>query len=398
MTDKKKQTPSPEKTNSEIIIHPPNVPALTPNADGAKVMNVPHQDISQLMPPVGGEQRQSLQGFDEDFVDIVDYIIRITHRIWEEKGIGLVYDYYSHNCPLHTSDGTIYGRDAVVAGTIQAIAAFPDRRLYGDEVIWTGNDTDGFYTSHLITHMGHNTGHTVYAPPTGRKVIYNAIANCLIKENRIVEEWLIRDELSLIRQLGLPPIETARQVAAREAARSVQLNVPGEVERVKGQTTPATLPPPPKTFDLEDFVRRSIHEIWNWRLLNKIDDYYVQNYRCNAASGRRLYGLGDFRAFILSMLAAFPDAVINVDHFCYLGNERDGYRTATRWTLLGTHTGPGIYGEPTGKRVYLMGTSHHLIQQGKFVQEWTLFDEFSLLKQLYAPDSANLSADPDLTF
>ncbi len=53
--------------------------------------------------------------------------------------------------------------------------------------------------------------------------------------------------------------------------------------------------------------------------------------------------------------------------------------------MLGTHTGPGIYGKPTGKQIRIMGMSHHLVENGKFVQEWTLFDEFALLKQLYRP-------------
>ncbi len=83
------------------------------------------------------------------------------------------------------------------------------------------------------------------------------------------------------------------------------------------------------------------------------------------------------------MLAALPDAVLNVDHVCSLGSEEDGYRVATRWTLIGAHEGPGVYGEPTGKRIYLMGITHQEIKGGKIVREWTIFDEFALLKQLY---------------
>ncbi|RME99082.1 MAG: hypothetical protein D6768_15870, partial [Chloroflexi bacterium] len=127
------------------------------------------------------------------------------------------------------------------------------------------------------------------------------------------------------------------------------------------------------------------HQIWNWRLLNKIDDYFAPNYLCNTSTNRKLYGLGDYKAYILSLLAAFPDAAVNVDHICWLGSEAAGYRVATRWTLQGTHEGPGVYGEPTGKRIRLMGITHQLIQGGKFVREWTAFDEFALLKQLVAP-------------
>ena len=83
------------------------------------------------------------------------------------------------------------------------------------------------------------------------------------------------------------------------------------------------------------------------------------------------------------MIAAFSDALMTVDHVYWNGNARDGYRVAARWTLQGTHDGPGIYGDPSGARVRVMGISHHHIQNGKITEEWMLFDEFAMLKQIY---------------
>ena len=47
-----------------------------------------------------GLRSQSMRGFEPGYVNIVDYIIRITHRIWEEKDIGYIYDTYSHDCTV----------------------------------------------------------------------------------------------------------------------------------------------------------------------------------------------------------------------------------------------------------------------------------------------------------
>ena len=58
---------------------------------------------------------------------------------------------------------------------------------------------------------------------------------------------------------------------------------------------------------------------------------------------------------------------------------------AVRWILQGTHTGPG-YGEPSGKRINLWGISHYQIKNGRFLREWSIFDEFALLKQIATPD------------
>lgn len=334
----------------------------------------------------GGPRRQSMAGFDEKFTDIIDYILRITHEIWEEKGFGRIYDYYGYNCPVHTTEGTIYGREAVMAGTVATLAAFPDRRLYGDEVIWAGDDVNGFYTSHRLTHMGRNTGYSSFGPPTGRQVRYTAIADCVVRENVIVEEWLARDNVMLVRQLGFEPLALAREMAAQEAAAGIRFEHPGEVERVLGQGTPVELPPPPTEFEIEDFMRRILHQIWNWRLLNVVDTAFAPSYSGQFPSGRSLYGRGDYQAFVLAMLAAFPDAALTVDHFCALADGPDAYRTATRWTLQGSHLGPGVYGAPTGKRIRLMGMSHHLLHAGRIVREWTVFDEFALMKRLFAPD------------
>ena len=77
---------------------------------------------------------------------------------------------------------------------------------------------------------------------------------------------------------------------------------------------------------------------------------------------------------------------MTVDHVYWMGNEQEGYKVATRWTLVGTHLGPGIYGAPTGKRIRILGITHHRVQGGKIQEEWLLFDEFALLKQIYRPE------------
>jgi len=339
-------------------------------------------DITDMMAAAGGGRLQPMRGFDEDYTDIVDYIVRCTHKIWEEGGMGLLYTHYAHNSAVHTPYGLTYGREQMLTDSINALSAFPDRRAFADEVIWTGNDEDGFHTSHRVIGTGRNTGYSAYGPPTGRKVLTRTIANCFVKENMILEEWLVRDALSLVRQLGFDENAVVDRMLADDERRGVQPSY-GQAERVAGQTQPP--PNPEKTgsgFDVEWFVRRSLNEVWNWRLFNKITDDYAPNYLCYTSSDRTIYGIGGFRAYVMAFIAAFPDARLNVDHLYWIGNERDGYRVSTRWTLIGTHDGPSHYGTPTGKPINVMGVTHHLVKNERFVQEWTVFDELALLKQL----------------
>lgn len=335
--------------------------------------------------PESGERAMSMEGFNPRYRDFVDYIIGITHEIWEEKGIGKLYDYYANTIHFHTASGTIYGREAVFANTIEAQAAYPDRRLYGHEVIWGGDDQVGLYSSHRLMHEGTNRGWSNYGPPTGKRVSYLAIADCLCKRNMVVEEWVVRDELSKVLQLGLDPVATAKEMAARQrddAAFSGR--IVGDIERGIGQLPPAEwVSRPGEAFDPEDFIGQMFHEIWNWRLLNKAREFYHENFAFEGPTGRSFLGINDFHNYVLSLLSPFPDLAISADHFCHVGDADAGWRVATRWTLRGTHAGYGRYGEPTGKPVRLLGITHHLIQDGLIANEWTVFDEFALLMQIH---------------
>jgi hypothetical protein len=355
---------------------------MTAQANGGPVQPDAQGDIGQRLAP-GRQRLQGLRGFDDDYTDIVDYIIRCTHKIWEEHGIGLIYTHYVHNVTVWTSSGRTYGREALVESTLRSLAAFPNRRLFADDVIWTGDDQSGFHTSHRLTSTARNTGHSWYGPPTERLTTHSGIANCFVKENRIVEEWVVSDELGLLLQLGFDLRATIEKLnqGVRPGMQPREYSLPS---RIVGQGVPVSLPPKTtQEFEVEDFVRRSFHEIWNWRLLNKIDDYYAADYVCHTTCERHLRGLGHFKAFVLTLLGTFTDAVMSIEHFYSIRDADGGYRTMTRWNLQGTHKGPGPYGEPTGRPFYLLGISHHIVKDGRFMEEWTYFDEVALLQQLW---------------
>ncbi len=249
-----------------------------------KISYVRKGDITRQIPPPPG-RNQSLEGFQDHYVDIVDYIVRGTHVIWEDGALGVIYDNYQHNVTVWTSDGLNYSRDEIIAASAQTQAAFPDARLVADDVIWTGNDRDGFYTTHRITWVAHNTGYTVYGPPTGRKIVRFGAAECFVRDNRIIEEWIARDEISLIYQLGFDPNEIAERYARRAFRGELPKLPTGNIERVAGQTLPAALPPKEEgAFDPDDHVRRAIHEILELAYVEQ-DPGVLQPYRGHARGG-----------------------------------------------------------------------------------------------------------------
>jgi len=357
--------------------------------DVAEDLDLSHvrRDIGEVMAQANTGRRQGMAGFDAEYTDIVDYIIRCTHKIWEEKAIGLIYTHYAHNTPVHLTDAEYYGRDQVVENTVRTLAAFPDLRLFGDEVVWSGNDLDGFHSSHRVTWSGRHLGHGVYGPPTGARVQRREIAHCVVQRNRIVEEWIAHDETALIRQLGLDEAALARTLAQAEA--DTGFGPPtashGEVPRLSGQLhPPVELNGDPRDPEmLPQFVYQLI---WNARMLNQLTVCYAPQAVVWVPGNRRLEGPSELCAYILQLLAAFPDGAMQPQHAMWNGDETQGYTVAVRWTFQGTHTGPGVYGPPSGQRVRVLGISHFYVRNGQIEREYMVWNEFALLKQLFRPN------------
>ena len=140
---------SPDAARSE-----PDVLAVR-KAQGS-VMQVERHDYVDLA-PTDRARVQPMQGFDDIYTDIVDYIVRCTHLIWDERDVGLIYSHYTHNCVLYGPSGTLYTREEVVRDTIQRLVSLPERRGMATHVIWNGDDQKGFHTSHLVTGTGRHS-------------------------------------------------------------------------------------------------------------------------------------------------------------------------------------------------------------------------------------------------
>ena len=79
----------------------------------------------------------------------------------------------------------------------------------------------------------------------------------------------------------------------------------------------------------------------------------------------------------------FPNLSMSVDDIYWMGNPEDGYLVAARWSAVGAHRGNGPYGEPTGRETHIWGITQWQIKNGRVHKEWTIFNEFGVLMQLF---------------
>ena len=332
----------------------------------------------------GMEQRQPMRGFEPTYTDIIDYIVRITHRIWEQKDIGYIYDTYSHDCRVWDDVGLQYGRDKIVADTVHTNNAFPDIRLVADEIVWAGNETLGFHTSHRTMILGTNSGFSRFGPPTGRTARMFCIANCVARDNEIFLEHVLYDAAGMLKQLGLDVVASARQAAEKAEDGPLAPNfMASEPKRLFGQGKPARTPVPDRVVDIEEFTRAVLHSVWNRRDLSVLDKVYDSSIVYEGATGRVYRGIGQIKSFVLSILAMFPNLAVTLDDLYWMGNPEDGFLVAARWSAIGAHRGNGPYGDPTGREIHLWGITQWQIKDDKIQREWTNFNEFGVLMQIF---------------
>lgn len=335
--------------------------------------------LDELLNPVPG-QRMEMPGFDPEFVDFPDYIIRITDRIWHERKVDLCLDYYSEDCLIHTLGGDISGAQTVVDNTHATMKAFPDRRLEADNVIWSDEGEGKFYSSHLITSIMTNEGDSEFGPATGKRVRVLTIADCLCRENRIIEEWLVRDNGGLALQLGFDLDEIAKR-RAEQGPSLIEWHDSARRELVAADHVFAEFPASPEDNRLA-FAEAVFGQIWSGKTLGLVAKYYDFRAAGYFPNDRQFYGPSDFSDFFSQIFEAIPDAKLRVEHVAdvpYLG---DAWDISVRWSLAGTHTGTGIYGPESGALIYIIGVTQWRVINGQIHSDWTVWDDLAVRRQI----------------
>ena len=159
--------------------------------------------------------RQSLKGFDPAYRNIIDYIVRITYRIWETdyREVDYIGQCYAPDSVVFDDYGLQKGSKKIISDTYHTTAAFPDIVLDAEEVIWAGYDEIGFHTSDLTRIIGTNTGESRYGAAKGTRVHFLVIAKCIALENDIFLEHVLYNTSAMLKQMRVDPWKAAERLA-----------------------------------------------------------------------------------------------------------------------------------------------------------------------------------------
>jgi predicted ester cyclase len=317
-----------------------------------------------------------MKGFSDRFTDFPDYILGITQEIWEHRNLATLHHYYAPDIPVRSPGSIVFGNEGVIGATMATLAEFPDRRLLGEDVIWSGSPEEGMLSSHRILSTATHLGDGVYGKATGKKLRYRIIADCHAIDNQINDEWLIRDQGAVVRQLGWDPKEYAIDLIERE-----------------GGPENCVQPFHPSIDQVGPYTGRGNDNAWGAKyadILNRImgadlgviPSEYDRAVTGFYPGGKELISTDGVDDFWIGLRAAFPSASFTIDHQIGREDPMMSPRAAIRWSLTGKHEGWGAFGKPSGAEVHVMGISHVEFGPWGIRREYTLFDETSVWKQI----------------
>lgn len=317
-----------------------------------------------------------MQGFDPKWKDFPDYILGITEEIWEGRGIATLDHYYAPDIPVRSPGSMVVGNQGVVAATMATLSEFPDRRLLGEDVIWSGTPETGMLSSHRIVSTATHTGDGVYGQATGKRLVYRIIADCHAINNQINDEWLIRDQGAIVRQLGWDPKDYAADLIARE----------GGIENCVKPFTPDINIAGPYQGRGNDNEWGAHYADMLQRIMGAdmavIPKQYDVACQLELPGGVSTHGHDAADRFWMGLRASFPYADFTIDHQIGRDDPMMPPRAAIRWSLHGKHDGWGSFGTPTGAEVYIMGMAHAEFGPRGLRREFVIFDETAIWKQI----------------
>ena len=161
-------------------------------------------------------------------------------------------------------------------------------------------------------------------------------------------------------------------------------------DSVSSSDAPPTIAPQPVLVPKTDptgFAKLLFGTLWEAGRYDQVASFYDFRVSAHLTAGRELYGTLELREYLQDFMNGMSHICVSVDHIAknrYLSE--DSFDIAVRWTLTAKHTQTSeLWGTANGTSPYILASSHWRIVRGhKIREEWTVFDELAIHKQLAA--------------
>ena len=307
-------------------------------------------------------------------LEVEKFIYGITHEIWENKSINSINNYYAKDVIVRAPNKTTFTCKEVIDATKNTLIQFPNRQLIGEDVIWSGDLKKGILSSHRILSTATHEGDGYYGKATMKNIIYRVIADCFLINDKVVEEWIVRDETAIINQLG---------TSVRDF---VKVKIKNKIFNGDDLTCIYN------AFNCQNYAKHNLDEFTKkyssnfQKLIDKdfsdLEKYYERSAQTYWPGGKIYYSYNQIKQIWFNFLYCFENLQLNIHNLSSLIEPMTSPRVALRWTINGKHSNEGIFDKPTQKNIEISGISH--IEFGRYgiKREYVIFDEISIWKQI----------------
>jgi len=200
---------------------------------------------------------------------------------------------------------------------------------------------DGWVVTEIMT-TGTNDGPYLGIPATRRSItLRGGVLRRFDTDGLLTNLYLYYDNLSLLAQFGVfPPPDP-------EANKAVQ--------------------------------RRALEEIYNQGNLDVVEELFNTDFVYHIAGIPDVQGKEGVKQVATMYHTAFPDLYFTIEE-----QIAEADKVALRWTATGTHNGEFMGLPPTGNHMTVTGISFARFADGKFAEEWTVYDMLGMMEQLGA--------------
>jgi predicted ester cyclase len=140
--------------------------------------------------------------FTDELPTEKEIVRRYFHEVLDQGKVELVDELFHPHCMMHRPGGTVVGIGSVRGVAARRKETFSKFETQIHDIFGSGD--------RLVVRLSHRgVGGGVWRSRlgnydvSGKTVIWNAIAIFRFEEQKIIEEWVTRDELAMILQFGL---------------------------------------------------------------------------------------------------------------------------------------------------------------------------------------------------
>ncbi len=138
----------------------------------------------------------------------------------------------------------------------------------------------------------------------------------------------------------------------------------------------------------KEAARTFFDQVWSRGQVDRVGDFLADDFISHNTLKVSITSPADYAAGVVAYRLSFPDLVSTVHDVL-----AEGDRVAVRGTDRGTHRGPFMGREPTGRTVEIGWIEIFRMEDGKAAEGWVEADFGDLLAQLDA-DISNPPGDP----